>query len=252
VILYEHPLNERVRTYLRLEDLFERLGELLSRDFALDHHYAFATVFDILELAQRSELKSDVLKDLEKHKQHMIAFRGNPGISTDALEGIISQIETSFSAVNAQTGKPGTSLQDNEWVTAVRSRMAILAGTCEFDIPAYYHWQHEAPERRRADLMRWASPLWPLAQAVKLVLKLLRDNGTAQRVMASGGQFQQNLPQGRSVQLVRLRIGQELGLVPEISGNRLIITVRLLRVTHDDKMPLAALEDAGFELTLCS
>lgn len=29
MILYEYPFNERLRTYLRLEQLFRRLGELI-------------------------------------------------------------------------------------------------------------------------------------------------------------------------------------------------------------------------------
>ncbi len=252
MILYEYPFNERVRTYLRLEHLFERLGRLLARDDSVDHHFAFVTMFEIIEVAARSELKSDVLKDLEKLKQHMLAYRSNPGIAQDVLEAVISQIEAAFSSVNAQTGKAGSSLNDNEWITSVRSRIAIPAGTCEFDLPAYFHWQHHNPVRRREDLMRWASSLWPLAQAVSLLLKLLRDTGSAQKVVASNGHFQQNLPQGRTFQLLRLRIDEQLGLVPEISGNRLIVSVRLLKPSPDDKLPVASTEEAGFELTLCS
>jgi cell division protein ZapD len=252
VILYEYPFNERVRTYLRLEHLFARLGQLLARDDAIDHHFAFVTMFEIIEVAARSELKSDVLKDLEKHKQHMLAFRGNPSIAQDVLEGVIHQIEEAFSSVNTQVGKTGSSLNDNEWITSVRSRIAIPAGTCEFDLPAYFHWQHHAPARRREDLMRWASSLWPMAKSVQLLLKLLRDTGSAQKVMATNGQYQQHLPQGRSFQLLRLRIDPQLGLVPEISGNRLIVSVRLLKPSVDDKMPASVTDDAGFELTLCS
>jgi cell division protein ZapD len=252
VIVYEHPFNERVRTYLRLEHLFKRLAQLLARDDAIDHHFAFVTIFEVIEVASRSELKSDVLKDLEKNKQHMLTFRANPGIAQDVLEGVITQIETAFAAVNLQTGKAGASLNDNEWMTSVRSRIAIPAGTCEFDLPAYFHWQHLSPERRREDVQRWASSLWPLAQAINLLLKLLRDTGSTQKVMALGGQYQQHLPQGRSFQLLRLRINDQLGLVPEISANRLIVSVRLLRLSSDDKLPTAASDDAGFELTLCS
>lgn len=252
MILYEYPFNERVRTYLRLEHLFERLGQLLAREEAIDHHFAFVTMFEIIEVAARSELKSDVLKDLEKHKQHMLAFRGNPGIAQNVLEEVIGQIEASFAAVNTQTGKTGSALNDNEWITSVRSRIAIPAGTCEFDLPAYFHWQHHSPTRRREDLMRWASSLWPMAQSVRLLLKMLRDTGSAQKVMATNGQYQQHLPQGRSFQLLRLRIDPQLGLVPEISGNRLIVSVRLLKPSSDDKLPMATTDDAAFELTLCS
>lgn len=252
MILYEYPFNERVRTYLRLEHLFERLGQLISRDDAMDHHFAFVTIFEIVEVAARSELKADVLKDLEKHKQHMIAYRGNPAIAHEVLESVIAQIESAFTAVNSQAGKAGAVLNDNEWMTSVRSRIAIPAGTCEFDLPAYFHWQHRSADRRREDLMRWASSLWPLAKAVSLLLKMLRDTGSAQKVVANNGQFQQNLPQGKSFQLLRLRIDEQLDLVPEISGNRLIVSVRLLRPSPDDKLPVAVTQDAAFELTLCS
>jgi cell division protein ZapD len=252
VILYEYPFNERIRTYLRLEHLFERLGQLIAREPALDHHFAFVTLFEIVEVAARSELKSDVLKDLEKHRQSMIAFRHNPGIAKDVLEDVIGKIEAAFAAVNAQNGKTGSVLNDNEWVTSVRSRIAIPAGTCEFDLPAYFHWQHHSAAVRRDDLMRWTNSLWPLAQAIELLLKLLRETGSAQKVMATAGQYQQNLPPGRSFQLLRLRMDPQLGLVPEISGNRLIVSVRLLRPLPGDRLPVAAHQDAGFELTLCS
>jgi cell division protein ZapD len=252
VIVYEYPFNERARTYLRLEHLFERLGILLARESALDHHFAFVTVFEIIEVGARSDLKSEILKDLEKHKQLFNTYRGNPAIAETALDEVIGQLEHAFAGLNNQSGKVGTALNDNEWVVSVRSRIGIPAGTCEFDLPAYYHWQHHSPEQRRVDLGRWASTLWPLAQSVNLLLKLLRESGSAQKVMATGGQYQQTLPQGRSFQLLRLRIDPALGLIPEISGNRLMVSVRLLREPEADKLPLMSNEDASFELTLCA
>jgi cell division protein ZapD len=252
VIVYEYPFNERARTYLRLEHLFERLGILLARESALDHHFAFVTVFEIIEVGARSDLKSEILKDLEKHKQQFNGYRGNPAIAESALDEVVGQIEHAFAALNGQSGKVGNALNDNEWVVSVRSRIGIPAGTCEFDLPAYFHWQHKSLEQRRADLTRWASTLWPLAQCINLLLKLLRDSGSAQKVMATNGQFQQTLPQGRSFQLLRLRIDPSLGLIPEISGNRLMVSVRLLREAGEDRLPAVSGEDASFELTLCA
>jgi len=45
VILYEYPFNERIRTYLRLEHLFRRLGELVPAESPLSHHFALVTIF---------------------------------------------------------------------------------------------------------------------------------------------------------------------------------------------------------------
>jgi cell division protein ZapD len=86
---------------------------------------------------------------------------------------------------------------------------------------------------------------------VGLLLKLLRDSGVPQKVMCSGGHFQQNLPQGRSFGLLRLRIDPQLGLFPEISGNRLVVSVRLMTIVDGQRVQSSS-EDAQLEVTLCS
>jgi cell division protein ZapD len=251
VILYEYPFNERIRTYLRLEHLFRRLGQLVPREHPIDHHYALTTLFEVMDVAARADLKSDLMKDLEKQKQALSAFRYNPSIAQDKLTEVIAKLDDCFSTLNNLPGKVGLSLTDNEWLMSVRSRVGIPGGTCEFDLPAYFAWQHRHGDERRADVQRWASTLSPLAESIHLLLKLLRDSGTPQRVMAIAGQLQQTLPAGRSFQLLRLRINPAMNLVPEISANRLIVSVRLMRQHAADKL-MASVDDAAFELALCA
>ncbi len=251
MILYDYPLNERIRTYLRLEQLFRRLVELVPRSHPLDHHYALQTIFEIMDVAARADMKSDVLKDLDRQKQQLAAYRGNPMIAEEVLDGVIRQLDDCFAQLNELAGKTGQPLTENDWLMGIRSRIGIPGGTCEFDLPGYYHWQHQSAEARQADLHRWTLPLSPLAEAIVLLLKMLRDSGSTQKVVAPGGLFQLNLPQGRTFQLLRLHIDPALGLVPEISGNRLMLSVRLMRHGDDDRLHPAQ-EDASFELTLCA
>jgi cell division protein ZapD len=251
VILYEYPINERIRTYLRLHQLFNRLGQLMARTEALDHHFALTTLFEIIEVASRSELKGDVLKDLERQKQLYNSYRGNPAISEKALEGLIAQLDEHFEALNHVTGKIGQSLGENDFLMALRSRAVIPGGTCEFDLPAYHAWQHQAAAARGQDLARWVAPFGPLAQAIQLLLQVLRESGSSQKVMAANGQLQQNLPQGRTFQLLRLKIDPSLGITPEISCNRLLVVIRMLRQQTDGKW-VATADDVPFEMTLCA
>ena len=251
MILYEYPFNERIRTYLRLQQLFNRLGQLMARTEALDHHFALTTLFEIIEVASRSELKSDVLKDLDRQKQLYTGYRGNPAISEKALDGLIAQLDEYFEALNQISGKIGQSLNDNDFLMALRSRAVIPGGTCEFDLPAYHAWQHHDAASRAQDLSQWVAPFGPLAQAVKLLLQMLRESGSSQKVMATAGQLQQNLPQGRTFQLLRLKIDPSLGITPEISCNRLLVVIRMLRQQSDGKL-VATTEDVSFEMSLCA
>lgn len=251
MILYEYPFNERIRTYLRLEHLLRRLSELVPREHALDHHFALTTMFEVMDVAARADLKSDVMKDLEKQRQLLESYRDNPAIAHEVLDQIIEQLTRCFDALNDQPGKAGQSLTENDWLMNLRSRVSIPGGACGFDLPAYYAWQHRDSAQRRQQIEGWASTLAPLAESIFVLLKLLRDQGMPQKIMAEKGQFQQHLPLGRVFQLARIRIDPALDLIPEITGNRLIISVRLVRQLEDGRLQQAE-DDAQMELTLCS
>jgi cell division protein ZapD len=83
------------------------------------------------------------------------------------------------------------------------------------------------------------------------MLKMMRESGSTQKVMATGGQLQQNLPQGRNFQLLRLAHRRRLNLTPEISCNRLLVVIRLMQQQADGKL-VASKDDTPFEMTLCA
>ena len=257
MILYEYPFNESIRTMLRLEHLFDRLGQLIARDAAIDHHFALVTIFEIMDVASRADLKSDLLKELDRHRSQLQTYRGHPGISEAALDAITGRIDHAFAGLNALQGKAGQLLASNDWLMSIRSRINIPGGTCEFDLPAYYAWQQHAPERRRADLQGWMATLTPMAEALQVLLGLLRDSGAPQRMVAPAGQYQQNLqnvqsvPHAKAYQLLRVRVDPALGLVPEISGHRLLVSVRFMKPDAEGRLRAAG-TDTTFELSLCA
>jgi cell division protein ZapD len=251
LILYEYPFQEGIRTMLRLEQLFDRIGQLLPRDAAVDHHFALVTLFEVMDVASRADLKSDLLKELERHRQQLVSLRGNAQVAQGALHEVMLRIERAFDSLNQLPGKAGQALTNNDWLMSVRSRISIPGGTCEFDLPAYYAWQQRDPARRRADLAQWVSTMAPVAQALQLLLQLLRDSGVRHNVVAPGGQYQQSLTLGKAYQLLRVRLEPELDLIPEISGHRLMVSIRLMRADAESRLR-AVHEDARLELTLCA
>lgn len=251
MVRYEYPFNEGIRTMLRLEHLFDRLGQLIARDTPLDHHFALVTMFEIIDVASRADLKSDLLKELERHRAQLQTYRGNPSISEAALDSVTARLDHAFSGLNALPGKAGHQLSSNEWLMSIRSRISIPGGTCEFDLPAYYAWQQHEPARRRADLLGWIATLTPLAEALAMLLGLLRETGAPQKVVATNGQFQQSLPAGKVYHLLRVRMPDGNDLVPEISGHRLMVSIRLMKADAEGRLRPAN-EDASFELSLCA
>ncbi len=250
MILYEYPFNERIRTLLRIEDLFERFAFFLAQEDAREHHVALTTLFEIAEVTGRADLKSDLMKELERQRQTLTPFRGNPGIEQDALEAVLGEIETTLANLTQMQGKTGQHLIDNEWLTSIRSRAVIPGGTCKFDLPSYYAWQQWPAEQRRQDIMKWVMPLLPLRDATTIVLRLARESGQAAKVMAVQGSYQQMLS-GRTYQLMQVRVAPELHVIPEASANKYMLWVRFT-MQDGDVRPRAVDVDVPFQLTLCN
>ncbi|CAG7599430.1 cell division protein ZapD [Candidatus Vallotia tarda] len=250
MILYEYPLNERIRTLLRLEDLFDRFTFFLAREDPREHHVALTTLFEITEVTSRSELKSDLMKELERQRQTLESFRGSPGIKQDALEIILTQIEKSLAGLSQMQGKTGQNIANNEWLTSIRSRAIIPGATCRFDLPAYYAWQRRTAEERRADIVRWAIPLMPLRDAIVIILRLARESGQATKVIALHGSYQQMLSR-RIYQLMRVCVAPDLCVIPEASANKYMLWVRFTEQEGDSR-PRTVEVDVPFQLVLCT
>jgi len=250
VITYEYPFNERIRTLLRLEDLFDRASYFLARQDALDHHAALLTLFEILEVASRADLKSDLLQELERQKQVLLSFRNNPEISEEVLNQVIGEIEQASSSLFNMTGKIGQYLRENEWLMSIKQRTGIPGGVCEFDLPSYHHWLHRDSGARAFDLHGWINPLCPVRDASAIVLRLLRESGKPSRIVAQQGLFQQMLG-GRVVQMVVIRLPRDSAFIPEISANKYALNIRFA-IFGDDARPHTSSSNVEFELTLCN
>jgi len=249
-ILYEYPFSERVRTLLRLEDLFDKLGFFCAQDHPYSHHTALLTLFEILEVTSRADLKGDLLQELERHKQSLLALRNNPQVSESALEAVLTNIDSAQQALNATPGKAGQQLRENEWLTSIRSRASIPGGTCEFDLPSYHAWLMRDAKARGADLENWLRPLTQFNAALGIVLRLLRETAHRSQQVAVQGSFQQML-QGRTYALLQVRVPSELAAIPEISANKYALWIRFTSTDHELKARSID-RDVPFELALCA
>lgn len=249
MIIYEYPFNERIRTLLRLEDLHERYSFFLHQGHALQHHVALTTFFEMLEVASRSDLKSDLLQELERQKQILSGFQSHPNIQRTVLDDVLREIDNVSTALVNTHGKTGQSIRENEWLMSVRGRTIIPGGACEFDLPSYYAWQHRSPDERARDIAEWFSPMQSLINAVGLVLRLLRASGIQFKIIAHSGSYQQML-QGKVHQMLRLRIDSRSGAIPEASANKYMLWIRFTKQDGTMK-PKPFEEDIPCELTLC-
>ena len=250
MISYDFPLSERLRTMLRLEDLFAKMSYFTEKASAVDHHAALNVLFEILEVASRSDLKSDLLQELERQKRQLSILHNNPEISEEALNAVLNEIENASSGLFGMSGKIGQHLRENEWLMSIKQRTCIPGGTCEFDLPSYHYWLHQDAMLRRNYLNAWLAPLLSISDSLDIILKLMRESGKTHHFTTHQGSFQQ-MQGGRVAQLLRLSLDNKLPCIPEVSANKYVLNIRFITNNYAAKSILYE-QDVSFNLTFCS
>ncbi len=250
VICYEHPLNERIRALLRLEDLFQKIEFFSAKDSAIEHHSSLIALFEVLEITSRADIKSDLLQELERQKQILEMLRRNPGVSEVILDNILSNIKITFREMLDISGKVGEHLRENEWLMTIKQRVGIPGGVCEFDLPSYHYWLNLDPALRRRNFDEWLAPLQPIRNAFDIVLYLLRKSGKTFQFVAEQGVFQQTGSEYLA-HMLRLKVDNDVPCIPEISANKYALNIRFIPSQASQKIKVYE-EDVAFEITFCN
>jgi cell division protein ZapD len=251
MMLFEYPLHERTRLFLRLDNTFSRLRHLASVPDRNSHHCAMMVLFELLEIISgRSDLKSELLQEIEKQRTAIYQYQNVAGVDAAAYQAVLGDIETAYQGLVQWTQRPGQNLRENEWLNAVRSRSTVPGGMCEFDLPNYHSWLNLPASMRQMQIDTWVNSFIPLENCLNLSLKLLRGGSADIDAIAIKGQLQQDV-RAKPYQLMRIWIDEQYSAVPEISASKFVVWIRLMQRSTEYKANLLE-RDVPMKIALCA
>lgn len=227
-LVFEQPLNERMRTFLRLDFLYGQALYHNEMGSQWGSRAAMGSLIDILAITTRGDVRSDVLKELERQLTILTDYQAKPGVDVERLKTLMTnlvRLRTDLQNAGITFLQP---LRDSEFLSAIKHRSAIPGGTCEFDLPDYYFWLAQPDETRTRTFNEWLALLRPLCDAVAELLWLTRQNGRARKEVAQNGTFNITFDRDNPLQLLRISLPASAGLYPEISGSHYRCNVRFL------------------------
>lgn len=249
-LLFEFPLNERIRLLLRIESVFKRWSHYQAQPDAVSHHSALLGLFEFLELSNsRSDMKSEVLQELERQRAAVQSYRDHASTDTQAVDGLLSEIEATFKNLQNNNQRVAQNIRDDEWLMTVYTRSNVPGGTCSFDLPSYHAWLNTPALNRQTMLAQWFEPTESLRQSVDLLLRLLRDSYPAKDIIAVKGAYQLDT-RNKTYQLARLWLPADAQAIPEISASKYGVWIRLLEQATQTKTAQIS-TDLPIRLAMC-
>jgi len=249
--VYEQPLNERMRTFLRLEFLFNQMLYQAERDSSWSSRNAVSSLLDIFSILSRGDVRGEVLKELERQLFMLERLQQTDDVDTERLHGVTRNLQALRAALSAVGPKYLQPLRDNEFLNAIKHRSSIPGGTCAFDIPEYTHWLRQDFTRRSGDMGVWIEVVRPLCEAVMGLLWLVRNSRQPVQRKATGGVYQHSMGRETLNGLIRIELPDNADLFPEVSGGQHRFSVRLMHWQTGEPRPAQTALDIEFQLTVC-
>jgi cell division protein ZapD len=248
---YEQPLSERMRTFLRLEFIYQQM--LYTSDDEADWatRATLSTLLEFLSILSRGDVRSEVLKELDHQISTLECFQSHVGVDGGRLATLIHNLGSSRDEIaSAGTGflQP---IKDSDFLNAIKHRSAIPGGTCEFDLPEYSHWLRQPIARRQKDMAQWIQAVRPLCDAVSEILWLIRESAQPTERQAINGMFQHSMPKDGTHRLLRVSLEDGSPLFPEISGSQHRFTIRFLEWSTVDSRAEQTGRNVTFQLSIC-
>lgn len=242
-IVFEHPLNEKMRTWLRIEFLLKQLNT--HRHFDQNNALLFFhALSELLEIIERNDVKGDLVKEIECHKQKLLSWMNIDGVDQELLNNLLLKLDLFLTKFNASS-RLGQFLKDDRFIMAIRQRLMIPGGCCSFDLPSFHLWLKQPQEKRDKQVSDWLQHLSLLNESLTSCMQFIRQLGEFKAFICTHNFFQET---NGDVNLIRIRVPLDRNVYPQVSGHMSRYSIRFLPLETYDNANLDAIE---FELACC-
>ncbi|WP_371373530.1 cell division protein ZapD [Thalassotalea aquiviva] len=245
-ILYEHPLNERIRNYLKLEQLFVQARSSLDQDISSGFALFFNSIFAILDTLDRTDTRGDVIKDLERLEQNLLLWSKSPNIDNRALTRNLEQAKLFATRLRSKQTVLAD-IKNDKFLYSMRKRFAMQNAYCFFDLPALAFWLKQPPILLQQDIEKWLAALSLFEKSISLILKFIRQKADFVDITCPTSFYQDN---GEGLLLLRIKLAEGEDIFPSISGNKYRYSIRFMQLCPEKGQQYVS-KDINFKLAKC-
>jgi len=250
--IFEQPLNEKIRLFMRLSYLMKRFNYHLEDASPENCQAAIIILLELYNLSSRLDVKNAALHVLDFQTQAVRQAKGAQGVDEAQVARILKKLEDRSKKLYSFRGQLGQHLKTHSFLNILRQRSSIAGGINGLDIPLFNHWLNKPNEQRIKDLRGWAEPYEIAFEAIELLLELIYQSGETQEVVAEGGFYQSSLSADKDYQIMSIELPDNSEVYPEISAGKQRFSVRFVDATMLEERGKQIIKNVDFKLTLYS
>lgn len=250
--VYEHPLNEKTRLFMRLSYLIKRFNFHLENPTPENCQAAIVVLLELYNLSSRLDVKNAALHVLDVQTQAVRMAEGVEGIDMGRVKRILEKLEEKSKRLYSFRGQLGQHLKTHNFLNILKQRASIAGGINDLDVPLFNHWLHLSEEERVKDLRTWARPYEIAFEAVELLMDLIYQGIQSSEETALGGFYQATLSHEIDYQIISIGLGEDAQIYPEISAGKQRFSIRFVDASNLEEKGKQIVEDVEFTLKLYS
>ncbi len=249
---YEHPLNERVRLFLRLELIYAQASEYKKVSDVYEAQMCFNTLFALMNISKRYELRSEILKELIRMKNMFVSAQKHDSVDKSKIRELLVEIDSCINGLHNLNSSRILSVQDDEFLNTIKLRNIHDTGTYFFEIPELQFWLLQSEDNKQHQINNWLEPFSSFYNSIKFILKMIRTSAEAKEQCAKSGMFLKTTGKDLAThQLLRVKVDSFLNVYPQISGGKYRFSIRFIERPRLGKNILQVTKDVNFELQTC-
>tara|TARA_B100000035_G_C20984614_1_gene547160 strand:- start:622 stop:1383 length:762 start_codon:yes stop_codon:yes gene_type:complete len=241
--IYEQPIDERIRKFLKLENIYMKINNHMDIDSKYD---AYSTLLNISELfinLTRSEIKRDLISEIETQKVRYQEYSKLDGADRIKLNSIMEKQNAILKTLHDLEANYLNVLKNDELLQTIIKHINTSCADLDY-------WLSRDHDFRKNQINLWLELIKPIENSIFFCLDLLRKSSETVEITAKDGMYLFKMDIEKKIRLLRVTMKTDNYFFPRISVGPQRATVAFMTIDDNNKI-IRLNQDINFVLDLC-
>jgi len=241
--IYEEPMHERIRKFLKLENYFLKLNYHKEIDTIYDSFASLNNLILIYNTLSRVKVKNELINEIDFQRTRYSEYIKLDNSDKTKLNSIMEKQNVILNNLHSLKPNYLNNLNNDELFQFFVKHHENL--NTEID-----YWLTRDHNMRLNQINLWLESIKPIEQSVHFCLEILRRSSNTSEVCANNGFHLIKIDQEKKIRLLRVTMQTDNYYFPRISLGPQRATISFMILNEENKF-VQIKENISFVLDLC-